>query len=64
MKEFWLFLGALVLWIVLNRWVLPWFGIRTCMSGGCAMELLAHRVARDRGNRMTRTFLNRKETRE
>jgi hypothetical protein len=38
MKEFWLFLGALVLWIVLNRWVLPRFGIRTCISGGCAMD--------------------------
>ena len=23
------------LWIVLNRWVLPWFGIQTCMSGCC-----------------------------
>jgi hypothetical protein len=30
-----LFLGFLVLWIVLNRWVLPRFGIPTCMSGGC-----------------------------
>jgi len=36
MKEFALLLGVLVLWIGLNRWVLPWFGIRTCMSGGCA----------------------------
>ncbi|MGB9689175.1 hypothetical protein [Thermogutta sp.] len=27
-----LFLG---LWIVLNKWVLPWLGIPTCMSGGC-----------------------------
>lgn len=35
MKEFALLLGALVVWIVLNRWVLPWFGIPTCMSGGC-----------------------------
>lgn len=22
-------------WIVLNKWVLPWFGIPTCMSGAC-----------------------------
>ncbi len=22
-------------WIVLNMWVLPWFGIPTCMSGAC-----------------------------
>ena len=33
-----LVLGTLVLWIVLNRWVLPWFGVRTCMSGGCAAD--------------------------
>ena len=38
MKDFLLLLGAMVLWIVLNRWVLPWFGIHTCMSGGCATE--------------------------
>lgn len=28
--------GFLVLWIGLNRWVLPWLGIPTCMSGSCA----------------------------
>lgn len=22
-------------WIALNRWILPWFGIPTCMSGAC-----------------------------
>jgi hypothetical protein len=36
MKEFALFAGAMLLWIVLNRWVLPWFGVPTCMSGGCS----------------------------
>jgi hypothetical protein len=36
MKELLLLLGAFVLWIALNRLVLPWFGIQTCMSGGCA----------------------------
>jgi hypothetical protein len=36
MKEILFFWGILVLWIVLNRWVLPWCGIPTCMSGGCA----------------------------
>jgi len=29
-------LALLVGWLVLNRWVLPWFGVPTCMSGGCA----------------------------
>lgn len=36
MKEFWILIGVLVLWIALNRWVLPWFGIQTCMSGACS----------------------------
>jgi hypothetical protein len=36
MKEFALFFGVMILWIVLNRWILPWFGVPTCMSGGCA----------------------------
>ncbi|HIQ22948.1 MAG TPA: hypothetical protein EYH34_17115 [Planctomycetes bacterium] len=32
----WLWLLAfLAAWIVLNRWVLPWFGVPTCMSGSC-----------------------------
>jgi hypothetical protein len=38
MREFSIMFGVLALWIVLNRWVLPWFGIHTCMSGGCAMQ--------------------------
>ena len=38
MKEFSLLLGTLAIWIVLNRWILPWFGIPTCMSGGCATD--------------------------
>ncbi len=44
MTEFWLLLGVLALWIVLGRWVLPWFGIATCMSGGCC----ATRATKDR----------------
>lgn len=36
MQEFSLLLAIIVFWIVLNRWILPWFGIPTCMSGGCA----------------------------
>jgi hypothetical protein len=39
MKEFAIVIGMFLLWIVLNRWVLPWFGISTCcMSGGCARD--------------------------
>jgi hypothetical protein len=35
MKDILIFVGIFAGWIVLNIWVLPWFGIRTCMSGGC-----------------------------
>jgi hypothetical protein len=35
MQEFSILLSVLAAWIVLNRWVLPRFGIQTCMSGGC-----------------------------
>jgi hypothetical protein len=38
MNEFSYLIVFLALWIVLNRWVLPWFGIRTCMSGGCVAD--------------------------
>jgi hypothetical protein len=30
-----LILGFVALWFVLNRWILPWCGIPTCMSGEC-----------------------------
>lgn len=33
----------LVVWIVLNRWVLPRFGINTCMSCGCRADPTARR---------------------
>jgi hypothetical protein len=36
MKETLIILGVFTFWIVLNRWVLPWFGTATCMSGGCS----------------------------
>ena len=29
MKEVWLVLGVVVLWFVMNRWVLPWMGVPT-----------------------------------
>jgi hypothetical protein len=38
MKTAAIYVGIVVLWIVLNRWILPWFGVRTCMSGACAVD--------------------------
>ncbi len=35
-KEILLFLVIFASWFALNRWVLPWMGIPTCMSGSCS----------------------------
>lgn len=35
MKDILFLVGAFVLWFGLIRWVLPWLGIPTCMSGNC-----------------------------
>jgi hypothetical protein len=35
LKDLGIFAAVLAAWFVLNRWVLPWFGVPTCMSGGC-----------------------------
>ena len=37
-KEPLLFILFLVAWFSLNRWILPWFGIPTCMSGDCGVD--------------------------
>ena len=37
MSGFFVFAGLFVAWIVLNIWVLPRFGIQTCMSGACCV---------------------------
>lgn len=29
------FVGLIAGWIILNVWILPLFGIQTCMSGAC-----------------------------
>lgn len=45
MRDFALILGFFAFWIVLNRWILPWFGVPTCMSGGCAASCRADSAA-------------------
>lgn len=32
-------------YIVLMKWVLPWLGVGTCMSGGCAIPHQGKRTA-------------------
>ena len=35
LKDLGMFAAVLAAWFVLSRWVLPWFGVPTCMSGNC-----------------------------
>ena len=44
MKEFIVPIAILVAWIALNAWILPMFGIRTCMSGSCGTKQSSPRV--------------------
>lgn len=36
-KEVLIFSGVFVGWFLLVRWVLPYFGVPTCMSGSCSV---------------------------
>ena len=38
LKDLGIFFGVFVAWIVLSRWVLPWFGVPTCTSGSCQVD--------------------------
>jgi len=35
MNDILFFVSLVAGWIILNTWVLPWFGFQTCMSGAC-----------------------------
>lgn len=48
MKDILMFAAIVTAWIVLNRWVLPWFGVQTCMSGACAPVRRVHSAAQQR----------------
>lgn len=48
MKDTLVFAGLLVAWIVLFRWVLPRFGIETCMSGACAQRPNTDKLSAER----------------
>ena len=37
-KDGLLLVAISVAWLVLNRWVLPSFGVATCMSGACTVD--------------------------
>ncbi len=39
LKESGLLLGLFLAWILLTRWVLPWFGFNTCISGACPVNI-------------------------
>lgn len=37
MRDTLIFIALITGWGILNIWVLPYFGIRTCMNGGCRL---------------------------
>lgn len=37
-KELAFLATVMVLWFALNRWILPYFGVNTCMSGCCPLN--------------------------
>ena len=48
----WIF-GILAVWFGMVRWVLPWLGIPTCMSGSCRIPQsipIEDDSPRDKGN--------------
>jgi len=52
------FVGLIAGWIILNVWVLPLFGIQTCMSGACRVpnvEQDAPPNTADQAARVTKT---------
>ncbi len=58
MKDILIFVGILAGWIALNMWVLPYFGIRTCMSGGCRVPELKQGVPPDTGDKAVPDLLS------
>lgn len=54
MSDILVFAGIIVGWVVLNVWVLPLFGIQTCISGGCRVPRVnyaePHRATRNSAN--------------
>lgn len=38
MTDLWILLSVLALWFVLNLWVLPRLGMKTCLSGLCGHD--------------------------
>ncbi|MGQ9915370.1 MAG: hypothetical protein ACUVQQ_13595 [Thermogutta sp.] len=48
-KEILLFFVIFASWFALNRWVLPWLGVPTCMSGSCSTGCSVPESFRDPG---------------
>lgn len=54
MKDILIFCGVFAGWIALNMWVLPFFGIRTCMSGACRVPEVKQKVPHTTADMPTR----------
>lgn len=53
MRDTFVFAGLFVAWIVLFRWILPRFGVETCMSGACARQPGANKLSPEKDVRTT-----------
>ena len=43
-------LGFVVVWVALQAWILPYFGVSTCLSGACRLNPAAqHRAVESPG---------------
>lgn len=47
MEGLWI-LGFVVAWILLQAWILPRLGVRTCLAPGCGLDRAEAPVARER----------------
>ena len=45
----WTLLLVVAIWYVMMRWLLPWMGISTCMTGACRTDGSAAGCARPSG---------------
>ena len=50
MNDLLFFVSLFAGWIVLNLWILPLFGIQTCMSGACRVPQVV--PPRDKGDQL------------
>ena len=57
-------LGILVAWVVLQAWILPRFGVKTCLSGACGPSSAPKSADEQREPHKVDVFTNRDSSNE